>query len=624
MSNGEIDRKIAVIFVTDVVGYSKHMEKDENATLDSYDESYKILQKVLNKYKGAIFNTAGDSVLAEFPSAVNAVECGVDFQKEIQKRNSSDDTAVKLEFRVGINMGDVVEKDGNLLGDGVNIAARLEALAQPGGISISKSVYDLVASKTRISFNDLGIQKVKQNEFHVFDVLLDPSQKRKLKTASKTNIAVLGPIAAVLIIGLVGILYFYSGVWNSETESKTKVLTSDKPSVLIMPFENHTGNEDNDFIGVGITSNLISTLSQNEQLLIPSRNTGKFIQENELMDEEIKGTYGIQYILRGDVQGGEGNFRITVQMSDLSKNETIWSNIYDFKDNKDIFEIQDELALSILSQFQIEFRSGGIHQDISRNPEVYKKHIYAEAAFQGKTVEGTQKAEKLWREAIALEPDNSRLTLMLGWIHWRKVTLGLSKNPKEDMQIAYDYAFESMQANPEWAPSMTLVGLIELFSGKHDVACARIPKLLEVSKTSSEIGLSALVVHSCGDLESAITSYERVFSINPHHTAAFRYMYAHALTEKGDYEKAIEYSKAQLTKKHNWTGVDQTLYMLLAYIYKKQGNEKLAKEMFEMQRSIDGKGKTAERIHKEFISRKDKAYLDDIIETLKPYGLPDK
>ena len=99
MSNGEIDRKIAVIFVTDVVGYSKHMEKDENATLDSYDESYKILQKVLNKYKGAIFNTAGDSVLAEFPSAVNAVECGVDFQKEIQKRNSSDDTAVKLEFR---------------------------------------------------------------------------------------------------------------------------------------------------------------------------------------------------------------------------------------------------------------------------------------------------------------------------------------------------------------------------------------------------------------------------------------------------------------------------------------------------------------------------------------------
>ena len=132
-------------------------------------------------------------------------------------------------------MGDVVEKNGNLLGDGVNIAARLEALAQPGGISISKSVYDLVASKTRISFNDLGIQKVKQNEFHVFDVLLDPSQKRKLKTASKTNIAVLVPIAAVLIIGLVGILYFYSDVWNSETESKTKVLTSDKPSVLIIP-----------------------------------------------------------------------------------------------------------------------------------------------------------------------------------------------------------------------------------------------------------------------------------------------------------------------------------------------------------------------------------------------------
>ena len=179
--NTEIDRKIAVIFVADVVGYSKHMEKDENATIKSYNACENILNRLLKKYKGSVFNTAGDSVLAEFPSAVNAFECGVAFQTEIKKRNQSEKIATKLEFRLGINMGDVVKKEGNLIGDGVNIAARLEALAQPSGISISKSVYDFVVPKTKMTFNDLGVQKVKQNEFHAFDILLDPSRKEHSK-----------------------------------------------------------------------------------------------------------------------------------------------------------------------------------------------------------------------------------------------------------------------------------------------------------------------------------------------------------------------------------------------------------------------------------------------------------
>ena len=206
--NTEIDRKIAVIFVADVVGYSKHMEKDENATIKSYNACEKILIKLLKKYKGSVFNTAGDSVLAEFPSAVNAVECGVDFQNEIKNRNQSDKVDVKLEFRLGINMGDVVKKDNNLIGDGVNIAARSEALAQPGGITISKSVYDFVVPKTKMSFNDLGVQKVKQNEFHAFDILLEPSQKRTINTKAKLSLPVIGTIAAIFLMSVLGILYY--------------------------------------------------------------------------------------------------------------------------------------------------------------------------------------------------------------------------------------------------------------------------------------------------------------------------------------------------------------------------------------------------------------------------------
>ena len=623
MDTKDIDRKIAVIFATDAVGYSKHMEKDENQTLQSFETCNEILEKLLKKYGGSVFNTAGDSVLAEFPSAVAAVECGSDFQKEIKKRNASIDTSVKLEFRIGINMGDVVKKSGNLLGDGVNIAARLEALSQSNGISISKSVFDLVSNKTNLSFNDLGVQKVKDNEFHAFDVLLDPSQKRKLKTKSKSNVLLFTTIAVVLIISLVGIFIYNSKVL--VTDNKKSVLTADKPSVLVIPFENQTGNKENDFVGMGITSNIISTLSLNEQLLIPSTNIGKFIQENNLIDQEIKEKYGIQYILRGSVQGVQGNYRVTVQMSDLSKKEMIWSKIYDFRNNNDIFEIQDELGVSILRQLNVQFAQGGQDQNISKNVEVYKKFIYSQSAFSTKTIDGNLKAEKLLKEALALEPSNTRLGLYLGWNHFQKVTLGITKNPKEDMMTAYKYAVESMQKDENWAKPILLVGLIELFSGKHEKACARIPKMIELSTSnSSDISMTTLLQHSCGDLEGTITGYERVFAINPHHSSWVKYMYAYALAENKDYEKAKEFCTEQLNKKHNWTGVERTLYIVLAYIHKKQGEEKLAKEMFEMQRKKDGKGMSAQQIHKGFISKKDKTFLNDIIETLEPFGLPEK
>jgi len=213
MSNEEINRKIAVIFATDLVGYSKHMEKDENATLLGLRECNKIIEPIIKKQKGRIFNTGGDSVFAEFPSAVAAVDTAVEFQKLIKARNDKDTTDVKLEYRIGVNMGDVVKEGDNLLGDGVNIAARLEALAQPGGITISKNVYDLVANKTKYEFNDLGIQKVKQNQFHAYDLLLDPSQKRKLKTQSSNTklIAMIGGAIAAVFIGL-----FFSGVFDME------------------------------------------------------------------------------------------------------------------------------------------------------------------------------------------------------------------------------------------------------------------------------------------------------------------------------------------------------------------------------------------------------------------------
>ena len=187
MSAEKIERKIAVIFATDIVGYSKHMETDESETVQNLRACEKILTKLFDEFDARLFNTDGDSFLAEFPSAVSAVECAVAFQEAIQERNKADETTVKLEFRIGLNSGDVIKEKGNLLGDGVNIAARLEALAQTNGITISKGVYDFVKGKTKFEFNDIGLQKVKQNEFHAYDIMLKNIQKWKVNTKSGSS-----------------------------------------------------------------------------------------------------------------------------------------------------------------------------------------------------------------------------------------------------------------------------------------------------------------------------------------------------------------------------------------------------------------------------------------------------
>ena len=277
MPTKEIDRKIAVIFATDVVNYSKHMEIDESETVKSLRFYEKILKGLFKKYNGNLFNSGGDSFMAEFVSAVDAVECAVEFQKKIKTSNASSSTKVTLEFRIGINTGDVIKEKGNLLGEGVNIAARLEALALAGGISVSKSVFDYVKGKTKHQFNDLGIQKVKQNEFHAFDIVLDPSQKRSLKPKqSKGLITILAVGILVLVIGVFS-FYLYDG---TEIKNAEQIIAeSDRPMVLVMPFENRSGNKSDDQLSSGMTDIIISSLASHPRLLVQSSSTSNFIKK---------------------------------------------------------------------------------------------------------------------------------------------------------------------------------------------------------------------------------------------------------------------------------------------------------------------------------------------------------
>ena len=448
MSDEEIERKIAVIFATDVVGYSKHMENDESGTVKNLRACEKILMKLFKDFKGRLFNTGGDSFLAEFPSAVSAVECAVAFQEAIQERNKADETTVKLEFRIGVNSGDVIKEKDNLLGDGVNIAARLEALAQTNGITISKGVYDFVKGKTKFEFNDIGLQKIKQNEFHAYDLMLSGYQKRQLSgsQAFKSYKALIG--ICIASVSLVAVFYWF----NFNAESTQTRAIQDRPYLVIMPFENLTGDTDNEYIILGLGVSLSSTLSKNERLIVPSEETGRYLKESKSDDEEIFKKYGYRYILRGNIQGSAQNLRINVKMNDLEKNEFIWSEVYDFKNKDDIFEVQDLLASSVLRELELKFSVGGSGDALSENPEVYKRQLLGWSAFQYKNSENHVKAEQYFNEALEMEPDNPYLKAAMGWIVLQKVELKLSSNPKKDIEKALRIANRPFKSKKFFLP----------------------------------------------------------------------------------------------------------------------------------------------------------------------------
>ena len=512
----EIDRKIAVIFVADVVGYSKHMEKDENATIKSYNACEKILNKLLKKYKGSVFNTAGDSVLAEFPSAVNAVECGVDFQNEIKKRNETDKTDVKLEFRLGINMGDVVKKDNNLMGDGVNIAARLEALAQPNGISISKSVYDFVVPKTKMTFNDLGVQKVKQNEFHAFDILLDPSQKRKLKPKFKFNLFMLGMIATIVLVLIFSFSYLKNNLEEESSLRTDTVFKNSLPTILVKPFK--IIGEDKNSVGPALTESLISTFSQYSGINVLSSNTSYYVIEKEIADNQLSEMFSVDFIVRGTVQLFAGNNRLTVDLFNTKNKTVAWSKKVDFKLD-DIFLLQDNIGASVLEELQINMVVGKQAKKWKEYFDTFDKYnifLNQRKEWRKFTKEGHLTANQLYDKLQELKTDENILDYLKGWLVFQRILMNISENREDDindLDLITKRHISKVGDNDAYA--LRALSEIQFFSQDCDKARSYMDKALELGGTVDIYTIAGSMEQQCDNLERSVKLYNNALQLQP-------------------------------------------------------------------------------------------------------------
>ena len=312
MANDTIIRKIAVIFATDVVGFTVLMQENENETLISLRACRDILDQLLEEHGGRIFNTAGDSVLAEFQSAVSAVVCATEFQKLVKQRNLSIPQKSQMRFRVGLNMGDVIIEGTNLYGDGVNNAARLEALSQPGGVSLSKTIHDFASKKVELAFSNLGSQKVKNTTLHAYDVIIDGLDERVLEVST-------GP--------------------EKTAESKP-------PTIAVMPFNNMSNDEEQEYFSDGVTEDIIANLSSWKSFPVISRNSTFSFKGQDIKSSEIAQKLGADYIVEGSIRKGGNKVRITANLVDTKDDQQVWSKRWD-RTLDDIFEVQDEVSQEV-------------------------------------------------------------------------------------------------------------------------------------------------------------------------------------------------------------------------------------------------------------------------------------
>ena len=584
MSEEEIDRKITLIFATDVVGYSKHMEADESGTVKNLRACEKLLTGLFKKHKGRLFNTGGDSFLAEFSSAVSAVECAVEFQKAIEQRNSTEDATVKLKFRIGINSGDVIKEKDNLLGDGVNIAARLEALAQSGGITISKSVYDYVKGKTQHKFNDLGLQKVKLNEFHAYDLLLE-NVKIRAKNGKNIKLKLTRVGLPALVLVLAAIVYFTVNPWSDFNSTTDKPQLTDQPSIFVSKLKNFSGNDEYDYLSYGITNAIITALSSYSQLDVQSMNTTEFVEQNNTADSDLFSKYGSTYKLSGNYQLSASKVRINLELISLVDDELLLSDSYDFSDNN-FFAIQDEISKIILNRLGVKLTLGSqatTWMSYLNTLEQYKLFMDWRSAYQRRTEKDYYASiDKFDKLMILLPEEHPFRPGLQGFLNILEVNLGIAKDPKLALEEAKELSKECMTYAPKLVDCYSLYAYAEgIMLGNWSEALNSAIKITEIDPTSFDaMAVAAVVFGNNGDWDKAASTFKRILNYTPHAPTFVRARYMRSLLEINDLEQAKNVALELSEAEHIRPQIKPLSLAVLAYLASKEGNSISAKSYF--------------------------------------------
>jgi len=494
------------------------MGQDEARTLTTLKAHFQVMRSFTGKFKGRVVAVHGDSLLAEFASVVDAVQCAVDIQNELKARNEALSEESRMLFRIGINLGDVIEEEGNIYGDGVNVAARLQSLAEGGGICISRSVHDHVKNKLSVCYQSLGAHSVKNiaEPVRVYRVLPEPGGTGKtvgevwyrLMHWQKVALAL---TFALLLVGGVLVVQKY------VDQPKTTLPLPDKPSIAVLPFENMTGDPGQEYFADGFTEEIISSLAKISSLFVIARNSSFTYKGKPVKVQQVSEELGVRYVLEGSIQKSGDRVRINAQLIDAVSGKHLWSEHYD-RDLKEIFGLQDEVILEITSALSVNLTAGEqarVWAEGTKSLEAYLRFMQGREYLLKGNRESIALARRMAEEAIALDPGYADAYALLGATYHNEVFLGTS-HPKESIAKAIELTQKALAMNGSLADARSRLGVLYTWSGRYDEAIAEAERGVELDPSSAMANFFlSNVLRYAGRSKEAIPVIRKALRLEP-------------------------------------------------------------------------------------------------------------
>jgi len=545
-------RKLRAILSADVKGYSRLMSEDEAHTIKTIKEYRRIITTMVNDHSGRVVDAPGDNLLAEFSSVVNAVQSSVGIQNALKEKNADLPEDKRLVFRIGVNIGDVVQDGDSLYGDGVNIAARIEGLADPGGVCISRNAYNHIHNKLNFGYEYLGEHSVKniKNPVKVYKVLMDIEDAGKLigekpKPSAKKWVwpAV---VAATIVLTLIG-YQFYQKLSAPEFEpasiEKMAHPLPDKPSIAVLAFDNMTGDKEQEYFSDGLSEEIITALASVPELFVIARNSSFTYKGKPAKIQQISEELGVQYVLEGSVRKSGNNIRITAQLIDALKGHHLWAENFD-RNIEDLFALQEEIAVNVITELRVKLRGNEkgvrIGEPCSSNLKAYLKYLKAAEHFRQLTPVSIAAARRLIEKAIELDPGYSCAYAVLGGLYRMDVYLGNTDSPMKSFTAAKKWYEKAVDVNPSNPGGQA--GLANILSeiGLYEQAIEQAEKALTIdSNFMMSNRAMGFALYRSGRSKEAIPFYEKALRLDPFSTITLRQL-GQAYFLSGQNEKAIE------------------------------------------------------------------------------------
>ena len=532
------NRRLSAILAADVVGYSRLMQQDDQETVRALTERRAIFAERVAARRGRIVNAPGDSILAEFPSVIDAVDCAVEIQTEIAARNAAiADPDRRMQFRIGVNLGDVIVEGDAIYGDGVNIAARLESLADYGGIALSVNAYEQVRDKLPYRFVDRGEQRVKNIARPVRVYAVDMSASgisARKKPMPRRRVLWAAAIAALVVAAL---LAFPRLV---EREPPTQAA-----SIAVLPFANHSADTKREFFSDGLTEDVINALGRFSAIRVIAHNTVQAYKYRTVAPEQISRELGVRYVVQGSVRQADGRLRVGVELSDAMKGTLLWSERYD-GEGKEIFEIQDRIVRNIAGALAVKLSALEQQRTAAKPPEsleAYELVLRARELMRAVQRSANREARALIAQAIKMSPNYAEAHAALAFAELQRAFFGWMEDPSDGLRRAEQAARRALAIDDPGANARAhgILGNIHTFTGNYEAALAEADRAIELNPSDAIArSLRGGILLWTGKIEESIAASEAARRYDPRLAAEGMFNLALAYYLDGRYRDAVQ------------------------------------------------------------------------------------